>query len=187
MKIFVTSKTLLWDETSSIWLLSGQLICLVSALIKSQIIETWWKWNAHTPNTGSRSWWCKFLEIHSAGWKLDNQGSELHHGSRQTAYCIGQTSAPLALFTSELVNRSQEGESQVGWCLASLDSVSFTRSLSIAVTSYKRRFCTLDCTMEPVGLYTEAQWFERNTNNSHRAHTGVYIYTVIKYWSKKKG
>lgn len=57
-------------------------------------------------------------------------------------------------FTSEPVNRSQGGESRFDWCLALLDSVSFTRSLSIAMTSYKRHFCTLDCTGEPVGLYS---------------------------------
>ncbi len=77
------------------------------------------------------------------------------------------------LFTSKSVNRSQGGESEVDWCLASLDSVSFTRSLSIVVTSYKRHFCTPDCTGAPVGLYIEAQWVEHNTNNSHRAYTGV--------------
>lgn len=78
------------------------------------------------------------------------------------------------LFTSEPCNRSQGGGSEVDWCLASPDSVSFTRSLSIAVTSYKRHFCSLDCTGEPVGLYTNAWWVKYNANNSHWAYTRVY-------------
>lgn len=115
----------------------------------------------------------------------------MRHGGRRTAYCIGETSALPPQLPSERVNGSQGGESEVDWRLASLDSLRFTRSLSIAVTSYKRHFCTLDCTTEqPVGLYTEAQRFEHNTNNSHWARTGVCIYTVdkiLKGGGKKKG
>lgn len=135
------------------------------------IIEVWLLWNAHIPNHSSHS---QLMEIQSTHWKF-GRGSELHHSSRQTACCTGQTSAvPALCFTSETVNRSQGGELEVDWWLASLDSVSFTRSLSIALTSYKRHFCTLGCTGEHVGLYTETHWVETNTNNSQWACTVVY-------------
>lgn len=71
-----------------------------------------------------------------------------------SAHCTGQTSGLLAPF---LNLRRSTGVKNVDWCLASLDTgVSFTRSQSMAMTSYKQHVCTLDGTGEPVHLYSEA-------------------------------
>lgn len=110
------------------------------------------------------------------------RGAELHHSTRWTAYCIGQTSAaPGTLFTSEPVNRRKGGESEVDRCLASLDSLSFTRSLSIGVTSYERHFRPLD-SKEKESFSTDAQGVENNTN--HQASEGLQF--AVCLWHSDK-
>lgn len=102
----------------------------------------------------------------------DEGGGNLHHGGRQAACCVGQTSALLAscLYQSRSVggrevNRRLTG-AVLGWT-----QWSRTRSLSIAVTRYKLRFLLLwlQSGGGNRGRVCGTRWAEWNANKFHWA------------------